>query len=245
MCENAAPLLPSGDLVDYGFGMSTILVVEDDLDIRELERYALSSNGYTVFEAENGKEALSVLEKEPVDLVILDIMMPVMDGLSAIKAIRYTLQSTVPIIVVSAKGDESDIITALELGCDDYLTKPFSMNVLNSKIRAVLRRLSESSSSNSAVHHAGLVMDKEKHQCLIDGGEVELTATEFSLLYLLASNPEQVFTRNQRITKVKGSDYPVTDRSIDVQIATIRRKLGTYGQWIKTVWGIGYTFKES
>ncbi|NLK06948.1 MAG: response regulator transcription factor, partial [Spirochaetales bacterium] len=148
--------------------MSTILVVEDDLDIRELERYALASNGYTVFEAENGKEALSVLEKEPVDLVILDIMMPVMDGLTAIKAIRYTLQSTVPIIVVSAKGDESDIITALELGCDDYLTKPFSMNVLNSKIRAVLRRLSESSSS-SAVHHTGLVMDKEKHQCLLDG----------------------------------------------------------------------------
>jgi DNA-binding response OmpR family regulator len=236
--------LPSGDLVDYGFGMSTILVVEDDLDIRELERYALASNGYTVFEAENGKEALSVLEKEPVDLVILDIMMPVMDGLTAIKAIRYTLQSTVPIIVVSAKGDESDIITALELGCDDYLTKPFSMNVLNSKIRAVLRRLSESSSS-SAVHHAGLVMDKEKHQCLLDGSEVELTATEFSLLYLLASNPEQVFTRNQMITKVKGSDYPVTDRSIDVQVATIRRKLGSYGQRIKTVWGIGYTYKEN
>jgi two-component system phosphate regulon response regulator PhoB len=230
--------------VDYGFGMSTILVVEDDLDIRELERYALASNGYTVFEAENGKEALSVLEKEPVDLVILDIMMPVMDGLTAIKAIRYTLQSTVPIIVVSAKGDESDIITALELGCDDYLTKPFSMNVLNSKIRAVLRRLSESSSS-SAVHHAGLVMDKEKHQCLLDGSEVELTATEFSLLYLLASNPEQVFTRNQMITKVKGSDYPVTDRSIDVQVATIRRKLGSYGQRIKTVWGIGYTYKEN
>mgnify|MGYP002152363568 CR=1 FL=1 len=236
--------MPSGDLVDYGFGMSTILVVEDDLDIRELERYALASNGYTVFEAENGKEALSVLEKEPVDLVILDIMMPVMDGLTAIKAIRYTLQSTVPIIVVSAKGDESDIITALELGCDDYLTKPFSMNVLNSKIRAVLRRLSESSSS-SAVHHAGLVMDKEKHQCLLDGSEVELTATEFSLLYLLASNPEQVFTRNQMITKVKGSDYPVTDRSIDVQVATIRRKLGSYGQRIKTVWGIGYTYKEN
>jgi DNA-binding response OmpR family regulator len=244
MCEIEAPLLPSGDLVDYGFGMSTILVVEDDLDIRELERYALASNGYTVFEAENGKEALSVLEKEPVDLVILDIMMPVMDGLTAIKAIRYTLQSTVPIIVVSAKGDESDIITALELGCDDYLTKPFSMNVLNSKIRAVLRRLSESSSS-SAVHHAGLVMDKEKHQCLLDGSEVELTATEFSLLYLLASNPEQVFTRNQMITKVKGSDYPVTDRSIDVQVATIRRKLGSYGQRIKTVWGIGYTYKEN
>ncbi len=244
MCENAAPLLPCGELVDYGFVMSTILVVEDDVDIRELERYALASNGYKVLEAENGKEAVSMLEQEDIDLVILDIMMPVMDGLSAIKAIRYTLQSSVPIIVVSAKGDESDIITALELGCDDYLTKPFSMNVLNSKIRAVLRRLSETNAS-STVHHAGLLMDKEKHQCLLDGNEVELTATEFSLLYLLASTPEQVFTRNQMITKVKGSDYPVTDRSIDVQVATIRRKLGEYGQRIKTVWGIGYTYKES
>ncbi len=236
-------LLHLQNLVGYGFGMSTILVVEDDLDIRELERYALSSNGYTVLEAENGKEAVSMLEKHDIDLVILDIMMPVMDGLSAIKAIRYTLQSSVPIIVVSAKGDESDIITALELGCDDYLTKPFSMNVMNSKIRAVLRRLSETNTSNM-VHHAGLVMDSQKHQCMVDGNEVELTATEFSLLYLLASNPEQVFTRNQMIIKVKGSDYPVTDRSIDVQVATIRRKLGSYGQRIKTVWGIGYTYKE-
>ncbi|WP_332447877.1 response regulator transcription factor [Sphaerochaeta sp.] len=223
--------------------MSTILVVEDDLDIRQLERYALSNNGYTVLEAEHGSKALELLSSHEVDLVILDIMMPVMDGLTTIKAIRYSLESQVPIIVVSAKSEESDIITALELGADDYLTKPFSMNVLKSKIRAVLRRFTEKPTS-SQVHQAGLFMNLNKHQCLIDDEQVELTATEFALLYLLASNPEQVFTRNQMITRVKGNDYPVTDRSIDVQIATLRKKLGSIGTRIKTVWGIGYTYKE-
>ena len=224
--------------------MNTILVVEDDIDIRELERYTLASNGYTVLQAEHGKQALEVLSSQSVDLIILDIMMPVMDGLTLIKTLRFGLNDTTPIIEVSAKGDESDIITALELGADDYLTKPFSMNVLTSKIRAVLRR-SEQVQSPQVVHHAGLVMDQGRHLCLVDNQEIELTATEFSLLYLLASNAEQVFTRNQMITRIKGSDYPVTDRSIDVQVATIRRKLGAYGSRIKTVWGIGYTYKES
>lgn len=224
--------------------MNTILVVEDDFDIRELERYTLASNGYAVLTAEHGKQALQILGSEAVDLIILDIMMPVMDGLTLIKTLRFSLNETTPIIVVSAKGEESDIITALELGADDYLTKPFSMNVLTSKIRAVLRR-SEQAQTPQVVHHTGLVMDQQKHLCMVDNVEVELTATEFSLLYLLAGNAEQVFTRNQMITRIKGSDYPVTDRSIDVQVATIRRKLGVYGVRIKTVWGIGYTYKES
>ncbi len=224
--------------------MNTILVVEDDLDIRELERYTLASNGFAVLQAEHGKQALEVLSSQQVDVIILDIMMPVMDGLTLIKTLRFGHNDTTPIIVVSAKGDESDIITALELGADDYLTKPFSMNVLTSKIRAVLRRL-EQVQSPSVVHHNGLVMDQGRHVCLLDNQEVDLTATEFSLLYLLACNPEQVYTRNQMITRIKGSDYPVTDRSIDVQVATIRRKLGPYGSRIKTVWGIGYTYKET
>ncbi len=223
--------------------MNTILVVDDDMDIRTLERYTLSANGYTVLEAEHGKAALQALENNQIDLIVLDMMMPQLDGLSTIKAIRYTLNSTVPIIVASAKGEESDIITALELGADDYITKPFSMNVLTSKVRAVLRRFQELKADKTVVLE-GLSMDQQKHQCLVDGKEVELTATEFNLLYLLASNPEQVFTRNQMIIKVKGNDYPVTDRSIDVQVATLRRKLGVYGSRIRTVWGIGYTYKE-
>lgn len=237
-------VLPSRSVVYYRCCMNTILVVEDDLDIRELERYTLENNGYAVLQAEHGKQALEVLSSESVDLIILDMMMPVMDGLSLIKTLRFVMNDTTPIIVVSAKGDESDIITALELGADDYVTKPFSMNVLNSKIRAVLRR-SDQVQSPSVVHHAGLVMDQSRHLCLVDYEEVELTATEFSLLYLLAGNAEQVFTRNQMITRIKGSDYPVTDRSIDVQVATIRRKLGAYGSRIKTIWGIGYSYKEN
>ncbi|MGH0053507.1 MAG: response regulator transcription factor [Sphaerochaetaceae bacterium] len=223
--------------------METILVVEDDIDIRELERYTLASIGYTVLEAEQGAQALDLLKSHHVDLIVLDIMMPVLDGLATIKTIRYTLENHVPIIVVSARGEESDIITALELGADDYLSKPFSAKVLASKIRAVLRRTQETEQQPPLVQAAGLVMDQQKHQCLLEGTEVELTATEFALLYLLASNPEQVFTRNQIISKVKGDDYPVTDRSIDVQVATLRKKLGIYGTRIKTIWGIGYTYK--
>ncbi|MBG0766108.1 response regulator transcription factor [Sphaerochaeta halotolerans] len=224
--------------------METILVVEDDADIRELERYTLASLGYTVLEAEHGAFALDILKSHPVDLIVLDIMMPILDGLSTIKSVRYSLNNPVPIIVVSARGEESDIITALELGADDYLSKPFSAKVLASKIRAVLRRTQELEQPHRMVQTDGLSMDQQKHQCLINGDEIELTATEFALLYLLASNPEQVFTRNQIITKVKGDDYPVTDRSIDVQIATLRKKLGSYGTRIKTIWGIGYTYKH-
>ncbi|MGE4453490.1 MAG: response regulator transcription factor [Sphaerochaeta sp.] len=224
--------------------METLLVVEDDGDIRELERYTLASSGYTVLEAEHGSQALDMLRHNHIDLIVLDIMMPVMDGLTTIKTIRYTLNNPLPIIVVSARGDESDIITALELGADDYLSKPFSAKVLASKIRAVLRRTQEMEKHHALVQADGLVMDQAKHQCLLEGKEIELTATEFSLLYLLAANPEQVFTRNQIITKVKGDDYPVTDRSIDVQVATLRKKLGSFGTRIKTVWGIGYTYKN-
>lgn len=224
--------------------METILVVEDDVDIRELERYTLSSLGYMVLEAEHGAQALDLLKSHHIDLMVLDIMMPVLDGLSTIKSVRYQLNNPVPIIVVSARGEESDIITALELGADDYLSKPFSAKVLASKIRAVLRRTQEMEQQHPMLEVDGLIMDQQKHQCMLDGEEIELTATEFALLYLLASNPEQVFTRNQIITKVKGDDYPVTDRSIDVQIATLRKKLGSYGTRVKTIWGIGYTYKN-
>jgi two-component system phosphate regulon response regulator PhoB len=224
--------------------MNTILVVDDDADILKLESFNLEANGYKTLCAENGKEALHLLSSETVDAIILDIMMPVMDGLETIKEIRYGLHSNIPIIVASAKGDESDIVMALELGCDDYLTKPFSMKVMLSKIKAVLRRIQASKEEAEVIHVNRLMMDINKHLCEIEGIPVDLTATEFALLFLLASNKEQVFTRTQIISKVKGNDYPVTDRSIDVQVATLRKKLGEEGNAIKTIWGIGYTFKE-
>jgi two-component system phosphate regulon response regulator PhoB len=224
--------------------MNTILVVDDDFDILRLESFNLESNGYKTVSAENGKEALQLLASETIDAIILDIMMPVMDGLETIKEIRYGLHSNVPIIIASAKGDESDIVMALELGADDYLTKPFSMKVMLSKVKAVLRRMQTSKEEAVIVRENNLMMDVSKHLCTIQDKQVDLTATEFALLYLLASNKEQVFTRSQIISKVKGNDYPVTDRSIDVQVATLRKKLGEEGNSIKTIWGIGYTFKE-
>jgi two-component system phosphate regulon response regulator PhoB len=224
--------------------MNTILVVDDDADILKLESFNLEANGYKTLCAENGKEALHLLSSETVDAIILDIMMPVMDGLETIKEIRYGLHSSIPIIVASAKGDESDIVMALELGCDDYLTKPFSMKVMISKIKAVLRRIQASKEQSEVIHINNLKMDVNKHLCTLEDTPVDLTATEFALLFLLASNKEQVFTRTQIISKVKGNDYPVTDRSIDVQVATLRKKLGEEGNAIKTIWGIGYTFKE-
>ncbi|AEV27968.1 response regulator with CheY-like receiver domain and winged-helix DNA-binding domain [Sphaerochaeta pleomorpha str. Grapes] len=224
--------------------MNTILVVDDDLDIRRLECFNLETNGYKTVSAENGKEALRLLATETIDAIILDIMMPVMDGLETIKEIRYGLHNSVPIIIASAKGDEGDIVMALELGADDYLTKPFSMKVMISKIKAVLRRMQTNTEGETIVRANNLTMDVTRHLCMVQDKQVDLTATEFALLYLLASNKEQVFTRAQIISKVKGNDYPVTDRSIDVQVATLRKKLGEEGNSIKTIWGIGYTFKE-
>lgn len=224
--------------------MNTILVVDDDLDILRLECFNLETNGYKTVSAENGREALRLLASEPIDAIILDIMMPVMDGLETIKEIRYGLHSNVPIIIASAKGDEGDIVMALELGADDYLTKPFSMKVMLSKVKAVLRRLQASPEEVEIIRANNLSMDVTRHLCMVQDKQIDLTATEFALLYLLASHKEQVFTRTQIISKVKGNDYPVTDRSIDVQVATLRKKLGDEGNAIKTIWGIGYTFKE-
>ena len=224
--------------------MNTILVVDDDMDIRRLECFNLEANGYRTVSAENGKEALRQLASETIDAIILDIMMPVMDGLETIKEIRYGLHSNVPIIIASAKGDEGDIVMALELGADDYLTKPFSMKVMLSKVKAVLRRLQASPEEVEIIRANNLSMDVTRHLCMVQDKQIDLTATEFALLYLLASHKEQVFTRTQIISKVKGNDYPVTDRSIDVQVATLRKKLGDEGNAIKTIWGIGYTFKE-
>jgi two-component system phosphate regulon response regulator PhoB len=224
--------------------MNTILIVDDDADILQLERFHLENDGYRTVTAENGQQALDRIKAGPVDAIVLDIMMPVMDGLELVKQLRYGLNSDIPVIVASAKGDESDIVTALELGADDYLTKPFSMKVLLSKVKAVLRRTRAAENKPSVLRTKSLMMDVSRHLCTIADVPVELTATEFSLLYLLASNQEQVFTRAQIIGKVKGNDYPVTDRSIDVQVATLRKKLGQEGNSIKTIWGIGYTYKE-
>lgn len=234
-------------------GQKTILVVEDEMDIQELIRYHLQMEGFKVERAMSGDEAVTALRANEPDLVVLDLMLPGINGLEVLKNIRFVMNlKSLPVIIASARTEESDIITGLELGADDYLPKPFSPKVLTAKVKALLRRVQgdkEASANGEPVQKnigtpAGLAMDPLRHSCFFKDQEISFTATEFALLYLMVSESGRVFTRNQLISTVKGSDYPVTERSIDVQIASLRRKLGVAGEAVKTVWGIGYKYQE-
>jgi len=226
--------------------MMQLLVVEDDDDIATLLTYHLQREGYAVSRAGDGKTALESLASHTYDLILLDVMLPGADGLEVLKDLRYRLSLSTPVIMESAKGEEADIITALELGADDYITKPFSPNVLCAKVKSLLRRIRkpvcDATESNLVTGH--LQLDPRSHTCLSDGKPVTLTATEFSILSTLVAESGRVFTRSQLISATKGDDYPVTERSIDVQIATIRHKIGESGACLKTVWGIGYKYQE-
>ncbi len=234
-------------------GKKTILVVEDEMDIQELICYHLQMEGFRVERASTGDGALQAIQTNAPDLVVLDLMLPGISGLEVLKNLRFVMNlKSLPVIIASARTEESDIITGLELGADDYLPKPFSPKVLTAKVKALLRRVQgdrEASAGETPVQRnistpAGLTMDPLRHTCYFKGEEIAFTATEFALLYLMASESGRVFTRNQLISTVKGSDYPVTERSIDVQIASLRRKLGMAGEAVKTVWGIGYKYQE-
>jgi len=229
-----------------------ILVVEDEPDIQELICYHLAKEGFITLKASDGEAALSCVEHDKPDLVLLDLMLPGVSGIDVLKTIRFTWNLPgLPVIIVSARTDESDIITGLELGADNYLPKPFSPKVLVANVKALLRRTSKTDQTNAIPSDGQLIVtgnlsiDPVRHEVSLDGQPVGLTATEFSLLSLLATTPGRVFTRNQLISGIRGESYPVTERAIDVQIATLRRKLGIGGQAIKTVWGIGYTYQEA
>lgn len=223
-----------------------ILVVEDDEDIRELITYNLTREGYRIAGVPSGEEALGAVHKERPDLILLDLMLPGMDGLEACRGLKADPEtSEIPVIMVTAKGEESDIVVGLELGADDYITKPFSPKVLIARIRAVLRRHREKPHNDKAditIHD--LVIRPGRHEVVVGGERIDLTATEFRLLHLLARRPGWVFTRYQIVDALHGDDYPVTDRSIDVQVAGLRKKLGPAGEFIETVRGVGYRLKE-
>jgi two-component system, OmpR family, alkaline phosphatase synthesis response regulator PhoP len=230
----------------------TILVVEDEPDIQELICYHLAKEGFTLRKANSGKEALERIQQDKPDLVLLDLMLPVLSGIEVLKTIRFTWGLTgLPVIIVSARTDESDIIMGLELGADNYLPKPFSPKVLVANVKALLRRtLNERQNIDITEEPQHLTVgvldiDQLRHEAFWAGNPILLTATEFSLLTLLASNPGRVYTRNQIISGIRGDDYPVTERAIDVQVASLRRKMGIGGQAIKTVWGIGYSFQDN
>lgn len=227
----------------------TILVVEDEEDVLELLRYNLDKNGFAVETATSGEEAIEKARRMHPDLILLDIMLPGLDGLDVCKILkRHAETERIPIVMVTAKGDEADIVAGLEVGADDYITKPFSPRVLVARVKAVLRRPARSAPPADAeaqvVRAHGVEIDPNRHRVTIKGKPVDLTSTEFRLLHFLASRPGWVFTRYQIVDAVHGQDYPVTDRSVDVQIVGLRKKLGTAGKLIETVRGVGYRFKD-
>ncbi|MBA3029102.1 MAG: response regulator transcription factor [Desulfobacteraceae bacterium] len=225
-----------------------ILAVEDDEDILELIRYNLEKEGYRVETAETGEAAVRKADAESFDLMLLDLMLPGMDGLEVARRLKKnTRTQTLPIIMITAKGEESDIVTGLELGADDYITKPFSPRVMIARVRSILRRAEKEESvgeENPILKIHGFEIHPGRRTVHLNHEPVDLTFSEFQILYTLAKRPGWVSTRYQIVESVRGSDYPVTDRSVDVQIVGLRKKLGTAGDYIETVRGVGYRFKE-
>ena len=223
-----------------------ILVVDDEEDILELARYNLVREGYSVDCVSSGESALAAARKQLPDLILLDLMLPGIGGLDVCRSLRRDSKTShIPIIMVTARGEDADVVAGLELGADDYVTKPFSPRILLARIRAVLRRrLPDAPDETAPIMIHDMVIHPARHDVHVAGQKIDLTATEFSILQHLARRPGLVFTRNQIINSVKGDDYPVTDRSVDVQVAGLRKKLGTAGDYIETIRGVGYRFKE-
>ncbi len=223
-----------------------ILVIDDESDILELIKYNLNKEGYRAHCVTTGEEGLKEAEKRIPHLILLDLMLPGLDGLDICRQLKANPKThNIPIIMLTAKGEEADIVTGLELGAEDYIVKPFSPRVLIARIRAVLRRKAAAPAEEAAtntIHE--LVIHPGRHEVVAEGKRIDLTLTEFRLLHFLARRPGWVFTRYQIVDALHGDDYPVTDRSIDVQVVGLRKKLGKYGKYIETVRGVGYRFQE-
>lgn len=223
-----------------------ILLADSDHHTRELVRYVLTKEGYKVVCAVTGEEALAMVEEEDPDPVLLEVILGGVEGLDFCRYVkRRAATSQIPIIILSAHDDDADIIAGLDAGADDYLTKPFSIGVLLARIRAALRnRLGLLPNELSTIELREITIDPSRHRVVCRGRPVGLTATQFGVLYYLATRPGRVCTRDQIIQAVKGADYPVTERSVDVQIVALRKKLGKAGDRIETVWGVGYRFRK-
>lgn len=227
----------------HRMGKDTILLVEDDPDIVELVRYNLEREGFTVIAAGNGEAGLAAATEQRPSLILLDLMLPGMEGLDVCRELRrWEATREVPLIMLTAKSDEADIVLGLGLGADDYVTKPFSPKQLIARIRAVLRRgaMSPAPQAPDRIEHGPLVIDSGRHEVRIDGQPVAFTLAEFRLLCTLAANPERVFTRDQLLDRITQGKSVIIDRNIDVHIRAIRKKLGAHGERIVTVRGVGY-----
>jgi two-component system phosphate regulon response regulator PhoB len=223
-----------------------ILAVDDEEDILELLRFNLTREGYQVSCAASGEEALRMARTKPIDLMVLDLMLPGLDGLDVTRKIKNDPKiKHLPIIMLTAKGEEADVVTGLELGANDYVTKPFSPRILVARIKAALRSATRTPADDQEVIRIhGLEIHPGRRQVSLGDRQVDLTYTEFQVLHYLARRPGWVFTRSQIVDAVRGDDYPVTDRSVDVQIVGLRKKLGEFGTCIETVRGVGYRFRE-
>lgn len=222
-----------------------VLVVEDDADIRELIRYNLEQEGFKVREAATGEEGLVSARKKPPDVVLLDLMLPGIQGLEVCRRLRNLAETrTTPIIMVTAKGEEPDIVAGLEMGADDYMSKPFSTRELVARVRSVLRRSSSADEARTIIEVGPLEIDSERHEVNVRGELLKLTLAEFKLLQSLSANPGRVFTRAQLIRNITGGDTHIVERNIDVHVRSLRKKLGPDGYLIKTVRGVGYKLED-
>ncbi|MCH4020315.1 MAG: response regulator transcription factor [Erysipelotrichaceae bacterium] len=220
-----------------------IYCVEDDASIREIEIYTLKSTGFAAKGFETAADFFAALRNEKPDLILLDIMLPDEDGTQVLKKLKKDpVTRDIPVIMASAKGTEYDKVQGLDTGADDYLAKPFGMMEMVSRIRAVLRRVN--SSSEQVVENSGIRMDASRHEVLVDGEPVVLTLKEYDLLYLLLSHPGIVYTRDQLLNHIWGTEYDGETRTVDVHVRTLRQKLGNAGRHIDTVRGVGYRYKE-
>ncbi len=224
-----------------------IAVVDDEPDIVELIQYNLEKEKYTVSPFYDGESFLNFLKGNSPDLVILDLMLPSIDGLEVCRRIRSSNEkiSTMPIIMLTAKGSEVDKIVGLEMGADDYIVKPFSPRELIARVKAVLRRTNAKNEINSKIIKIGsLTIDADRYEAMINTEKIELTTTEFNILLILVSKPGWVFSRNKLLDMLWGEDKIVLDRTIDVHIQKLRKKLGKLGDHIKSVHGVGYKFEK-
>ena len=222
-----------------------VLIVEDEADILQLLKYNVESAGFEVSTAEDGYEALSLAKRQLPDLVLLDLMIPGLDGFEVCRELKRNAETKhIPIIMLTAKGEEIDRIVGLELGADDYVVKPFSPRELNLRIRAVLRRSGSDEGSEAIWQEEGLRVDLEAHKVTVDEEEIVLTATEFKLLVELIRSQGKVQTRDQLLDRVWGYQFDGYARTVDTHVRRLRQKLGRYSDWVETVRGVGYRFKD-
>ncbi len=220
---------------------ATVLVVDDEEDIRELVELNLSREGYTILSCQTGEQALEQAASILPDVIILDLMLPGMDGLEVCRRLKAEARTRpIAVVMLTAKGEESDIVTGLELGADDYVTKPFSGKVLAARVRRLLRKQQGETDDREVIKTHELTIDPSRYEVRAAGKPIALTLTEFNILYTLAKRPGRVFTRYQIVDAIHGNDYLVTERAVDVQIVSLRRKLGAFAKYVDTVRGVGY-----